>query len=430
MIATDRSLRPASRPFGSLQLPEPFEAQLSNGTIVYLFEAGNQDVVRIEWLFDAGNLRESQKQLANATNRLLLEGTGTHTAAEIAEILDFYGAYVQKAVGPDYAGLSLYCLNKHLAKVLPIINEVLTDAVFPEAEVELLQLTGKQNLAVDLQKVSALASRAFNEHIFGHNHPFGRPTEEADYTLLSREGICGFYEHFYKPANTLAVIVAGKNTKTALAEIEKVFGKQNGGSPLAKAETPLPNPESRLRVVVPKTDALQNALRVGKLVPDATHPDNYALRVLVTLLGGYFGSRLMANIREDKGYTYGIGAYVQHMPGYGLFTISSEVGSDVSRKALDEVYLEISRLQQELIPQEELDTVKQYMQGMLLLSFDGPFALAERFRTMFLRGKTMQEYQLNLERLLAATSDDLLLLANRYLVIEDMVEVVAGKVGK
>ena len=180
-------------------------------------------------------------------------------------------------------------------------------------------------------------------------------------------------------------------------------------------------------MVEEKKDAVQSAIRMGKVFFNRTHPDFPEMLFLNTALGGYFGSRLMSNIREDKGFTYGIGSGIIPLLKGGYFFISTEVGADVTQLAEKEIAFELERLRQEKIPSHEMETVRQYMLGQLLRSTDGVFNLIDRFRSHHLFGQTNEDFRIGVEKLKSVTPDRIQDLAQLYLDPASMVTVVAGK---
>lgn len=179
-------------------------------------------------------------------------------------------------------------------------------------------------------------------------------------------------------------------------------------------------------IQIPKADAVQFGLRLGKRIIGKNHPDYHGLKVLNTVFGGYFGSRLMSNIREDKGYTYGIGSAVVSYENDAVFTIATEVGKEVADAALNEIRFEINKIRTELIPQAELDTVRSYLQGVYMSSFDGPFSLIDRFRDLYHFGLDYAYFHNYLKTVQTISPEELQQLALTYFDPESMVTVVAG----
>ena len=222
--------------------------------------------------------------------------------------------------------------------------------------------------------------------------------------------------------------MAGKVDDDVLSLLDNHFGGNDWNAITTPSIKDLPIITSANREqLILKEDAMQSAIRIGKVLFNKTHPDFQPLQILNTLFGGYFGSRLMSNIREDKGYTYGIGSGIASLQNSGYFFISTEVGVDVCKDALKEIYFEMNRLREELVPEDELQLVKNYLLGMFLRSVDGPFAMAERF-------KGIMEYNLNydyFDRYIATikeiSASQLRSLANSYFDKDSMIELVVGK---
>lgn len=429
MPIINRKKAPAVKLVEFLKSIEPRYIQLSNGLPVYLIDEGIQEVLRIELIFKAGNYYQKQKQVAKATNTLLASGTSKHSAEVISEHFDFYGAYLETSNDKDNAYLGLFTLNKHLENTLPMLAELIMDPVFPEHELDLFRSTRKQHLEVNQQKVKYLARVHFHEQIFGPNHPYGMRLQAQHLDELKRESLIEHHRNHYR-AEECFVVVSGKIPAGFDQLLDKYLGSfQSNGSQ---------NPDGIIVPVLPsvdksqfiqKKDALQAAIRIGKPAINRLHPDYPALFIVNTILGGYFGSRLMINIREDKGYTYGIGSALVSLKHSGLFVITSEVGSDVLKAATDEIYKEIRTLCDEKVNPRELSLVKNYLMGSLMRSMDGPFAVAERLRSALEFGQTMDYYKDYAATIQNITPERIQALANEYLQPETFYQTVAGNKG-
>jgi predicted Zn-dependent peptidase len=423
-MSLDRSIAPAFGKIETIDLMEPKLFHLDNGLPVFVIDSGDQEVLKVELVFPTGTAASEKKLVAAATAELLTEGTSQHTAEEIANALDFYGAYFNSHVSHDESSLELYTLNKHLKNTIATMAEVYSQPTFPEHELETFILKGQQDMLVNEQKVSYLAAKAFNATLFGKEHPYGRSAEQADYEALSRNDLTAFHQSRML-AQVAHIIVAGKLTDETISVLNEAFGQEKR-VPNERASVDVNSPLER-KVHVEKSDAVQNAIRIGRILFDRTHRDFVGMQILCTVLGGYFGSRLMANIREDKGYTYGIGAGLVSLKHTGYLSISTEVGSQVCKPALDEIHLEIGKLRKELIPTDELELVRNYMLGTILKSVDGPFSLASKWKTYLKHGMgTNDHYQL-LHQIRTITPERLRDLANQYLQQEDLIQVTSGK---
>lgn len=394
------------------------------GIPVFVIHSGTQDVVKIEFVFSAGNLSSEIPLLASAANELLDEGTANYSSAELAEALDYYGAYFQTESTPDYAGITLYSLNKFVDQTLPYVADLLLHPAYPAKEIETYSIQGKQRLAVQLNKVDVLARRAFFSTLFGEQHPYGRVLQPEHYDTITTENLKEFHIKRYK-GGLKAVFVSGLPGKNTVQRILR-FIDEAGFHPseLPDFSSSFPGPQ---RVFVPKPDAMQSAIRIGRRLFRRKHPDYFTFSVLNTILGGYFGSRLMSNIREDKGYTYGIGSGVvsQHLEGY--FFIATEVGADVREAAVREIYHELKRLREEAVSEEELTLVKNYMTGAIQRSLDGPFALAEKQKMLYLNNLDSSYLNKQLSAIQAVTAGQIKYCAEKYLQERDFTEVIAGK---
>ncbi|HTL81791.1 MAG TPA: pitrilysin family protein [Bacteroidia bacterium] len=349
-MTLNRNLSPEFHTVDSVHLIQPETQKLSNGTPVHLINSGDQEVVRIDFIFHAGTRYQPRTLVASSVNDTIDEGTKTRNAESIAEELDFYGAFIESEVNQDCATFTLFSLNKHLASTLPIVEDILVNATFPQEEFEIFRSNKKQQFIVDSDKVSTLARRRFSELIFGENHAYGRSAKLEDFDTLQRESLVDFHKEFYSLKNC-SIVVSGRITDVVFAGLEKQFGKYKEGKTASNKLSAAERAKERIQLVE-KKGAIQSAIRMGRALFNKTHPDYMKMLVLNTAFGGYFGSRLMANIREDKGYTYGIGSGLVSMLDGGYFVISTEVGVDVTSAALKEIYFEIERMQNDLIPEE------------------------------------------------------------------------------
>jgi len=430
MNTLNRSAAPEIQTIKKLDVIQPAKYILSNGIPVYAINAGTQDIIKIEFIFCAGTFYQQNKLVAQFTNKMLIEGTKKKSANEIADTIDFYGAFIQTDVEKDKAYITLYCLNKHLSNVLPTFEDIIKNATFPVNEFSIYLQNQKQQYIVNSQKVNYVARTKFPCLIFGNNNPYGVCADIDDYNNLQRQSLIDFYKSYYK-ANKCKIIIAGKINHEHHNLLETYFGKNDWLSN-EKIENKNFTIETlpQKKHFIYKEDALQSAIRIGKSIVNKTHPDYMGLQVLNTVLGGYFGSRLMTNIREDKGYTYGIGSGLISFINSGLFFIASEVGTDVCSKAVDEIYKELKLLRTLLISESELNLVKNYLLGTLLRNADGPFALSDRYRGLLEYGLDETYYTAFVETINNITPTTLKELAEKYFSEESMFELIVGKIDK
>lgn len=421
----NRTEQPKVNPIEQIDIIQAQKHVLSNGIPVYYVNAGSQDVVKIDFVFEAGTWFQPFNMVASICNSMLEEGSVAYTAAEIAERFDFYGAYLQLMVDQSYGYVNIVSLGKHLSSILELTEDIIKHPVFPQYELEVMIDKSKQKFLLENEKVRTLCQKKFTQVLFGHAHPYAIKNKLEDFNHINREVLVEFYKSYYHSDNC-RILLAGKVDKAVLEMLEARFGGNDwSGSPVKKLSFPI-NPNPHKHHFVEKPDGLQSALRVGKFWVDKKHPDFHALSILVTILGGYFGSRLMTNIREEKGYTYGIGSFVLPLKYASYLIISTEVGNEYVEPTIKEIAFEMNRLQTELVPEDELETVKSYLLGEFLRDFDGPFALAGSFKAINDYGLDYTFYDDYLKVLRSVTSEEILRLAQQYLNMEDFYIVVAG----
>lgn len=427
MPILNRNIAPDFKSIEKINLIEANEIVFKNNVKLYSINAGAQKVKRIDLIFNAGTWFEKQRLVALITNLMLNEGTKTKNANKIADLFEFYGATFNVSISPDTAYVGVTFLGKHSEKIFNILADILKNSNFPQSELDNLIQNKKQQYLLDSSKVKVLARRKFNEVLFGKEHPYAMYSELSDFDLINTNILKDFYSDFYN-SSSCKIVLSGSITDDDIKLVEKYFGKESWGNNKKIQTINYDVKSSGLKnYLIQKDDSVQSSVRIGTNMINRRNKDFYGLTILNTVLGGYFGSRLMANIREDKGYTYGVGSVAVSYKHEGYFVIVTEVGSDVCQKAIDEVYFELKRLQDELIPDNELLLVKNYMLGEMVRAFDGPFAIAESYKELIDYDLEMSYYQDYLDSIKNATSKHLQELANKYFQKENMFEVVAGK---
>ena len=397
---------------------------LNNGVEVYAINAGEQELLQLEIVFYAGNSYEANKGVALATNFMLKNGTSTKTAFQINEHFEYYGAYCNRSCYNETAVLSLHTLNKHLNVLLPVMREMITDANFPESELDIFKQNSQQKLQVNLKKCDFVANRLIDAYLFGEEHPYGKYLSAENYQSLTTDQLKEHFQQYY--VNGRAVIfVAGKLP----ADLFEQLNQQFGDLAITKNGQTLPT-----QLVIPAVqkkqhisndpNGVQAAIRIARPFPNRHHPDFMNVMVLNTLFGGFFGSRLMSNIREDKGYTYGIHSYVQNHIQESAWMISTEAGKDVSEATVTEVYKEMDLLRNTLIDEEELLLVRNYMIGSILGDLDGPFQIIGRWKNIILNDLDEHYFYDSIKVIKSISAEELKALAEKYLKPADFYELV------
>jgi len=424
----NRTQSPEIQQVSNLKLPMPQTFTMGNGIPVYVTNMGTQDVVKIEVVFRAGRPYEGKKLAARATAALLKEGTKNYSSAQIAEEVDFYGSTLSIPVNLDTSNVILFSLTKHLDKSLPLLCEVLSSPIFPENELAAYVDRSKRRLQVDLTRNDVVAYRKITEFIFGENNPYGYNSNKDIYESISQDDLLAHFNRNYVAENC-TVFVSGRITDKHLQLITQQLGKVIRRGKKSKVTLP-ENEVLPQKIFIPMTeDSVQTAIRVGRRLFNRTHPDFKGMYVLNTVLGGYFGSRLMANIREEKGYTYNVFSTMDSMLFDGCFYVGTEVGNEFVEATKKEIYLEFEKLQNERIAEEELTMVRNYLLGNLLTSLDGPFAVSDVVKTLVMDGLQLADFQNLVDFIKNISADELQRLAQKYLKKEDMWEVIVGSKG-
>jgi zinc protease len=397
---------------------------LNNGVEVYAINAGEQELLQLEIVFYAGNSYEANKGVALATNFMLKNGTSTKTAFQINEHFEYYGAYCNRSCYNETAVLSLHTLNKHLNVLLPVMREMITDAAFPESELDIFKQNSQQKLQVNLKKCDFVANRLIDAYLFGEEHPYGKYLSAENYQALSTDQLKEHFQQYY--VNGRAVIfVAGKLPADLFEQLNQQFGDlaitKNGQSLPAQQLIPAVQKKQHISN---DPNGVQAAIRIARPFPNRHHPDFMNVMVLNTLFGGFFGSRLMSNIREDKGYTYGIHSYVQNHIQESAWMISTEAGKDVSEATVTEVYKEMDLLRNTLIDEEELLLVRNYMIGSILGDLDGPFQIIGRWKNIILNDLDEHYFYDSIKVIKSISAEELKALAEKYLKPADFYELV------
>ncbi len=406
----------------ALKKPEIFT--LDNGVKVYNVNAGTEEVVQIEWIFKAGNWFEKSNNIASATNFLIKNGTSKKSAYEINEYVDFYGAYLNRNCYNETAVVTLHCLSRQLENLLPMVQELFLDAIFPESELHIFRQNMKQKLEVNLKKCDFVAGRKIDELLFGAKHPYGVYSVAEDYDALDVETLRNFYATYYQQGHC-SIFSAGILPGNYAQLMNGFFGSLpfNQSAVVAPEHPIVPATEKKWNIIN-DPDGVQGAVRIARPFPTRHHPDFPKVQVLNTLFGGFFGSRLMNNIREDKGYTYGIYSFlVNHIHG-GAWMISTEAGRDVCCATVQEVYNEMQALREGDIDPEELLLVKNYLIGTLLGDLDGPFHIIARWKNLVLNGLDDSFFYHSVDTIKNISAEELKAMANKYLQPEDFYELV------
>ena len=414
MSTLNRHIAPEASEITNFDIIKAQPQKLSNGIRLYSIDAGTENVIRIEWLIKAGASYQNKNLIASTLSKILKEGTESLSSSEINEKLDYHGASLQASTTAEHIVLVLYSLTKHLESLLPIVRDILTRPVFAESELSLALQKSISILNINNNKNSFIARNTLDLNLYGNNNPYGYYPKADEFNKVKREDIISYYKSQFTK-HPWDIIAAGKVNKKTLSLISATFDDVSFSNIEALNKVPDFKLNEEKKTLIKKPDSQQASIAIGMRTINRKHKDYPGLSFLNTLLGGYFGSRLMQNIREDKGYTYGIYSVLKSMQLSGQWGIYTDVGLDVYEKALNEIYFEIKRLKDVEVSPEELHLVKNYIAGTFLSSIDGPFALANKFKTIHLFELEYSYFDYFLSEVKNITSEKLIKLANKYL---------------
>lgn len=421
-----RTTAPTIWPVDEVTIMKPSETVLCNDIPLWYIKGGSQEIVKFELVFSAGSYNQEKPLQAFSATKLLKNGTSKKTAAQINQLWDYYGVSLQIEAQKDLVSVGFFCLARHLDPALDLLFEMIADAVYPQHELELLLKNRRQKHIISMKKVQHIARVHFNELLFGSQHPYGRILTLDDFSSLTREDIMRFNQRFFRPENCFC-FVAGRFPDNIFELVNSKIRKYSWlkGDAIYEHREIISNGIREKEKIVIK-DAVQSSIRIGKLIAGRRDPDYHRISIANTLLGGYFGSRLMKNIRQEKGYTYGIQSAIVSMLKASWFFITTQVGKQVCDAALEEIYKELKGLKDKPAADDELQLLKNYLSAGFLRSFDGPFMQIERFREILLFDQDYSYYDSFLPLLQKMKAADIQEVAEQHFNADEMTELIAG----
>ncbi len=423
----DRKTPPTFKTLQHLEIPQLHSTELSNKVRCHFLNAGVQEVFKLEAIFPAGSYYEKKAGVAYFTVKMLGEGTQHKNSAQISEAIDQLGGFIEFNHGLERLSITVMGISRYLEDFFLILEELLLLPSFPAQELPQLQSITAQNLQVNLEKNAYLASVKFRELLFGKTHPYGKSLNTAQIYEVNTEDLQSHYQTYLYQKPFDLILVGNYQEKQFERILERLATWKilpaPQDKPLAQAQEV---PPSVKHYLLSRPDKLQSSIRTGRHLFTKAHPDYFKVALLNEILGGYYGSRLMKNIREDKGYTYGIYSQLAMFKRGGYWIIGTDVKKELTQKTLDEIAFEIQRLQNDLVSEEELQTVRNYMSGAFAGTLNTAFELAELFKTIYFNQLSYDFYSQYLEQIHRLSAEEIRLTAQKYLNLEDFIEVVVG----
>jgi zinc protease len=417
----DRTVEPAFQKSSSFDLIHPETITLKNKLPITIVRGGEQAVAKIEFVFGAGKWHETHPGVSYFTSHQLQKGTASKNSYEISREMEQLGVHVEVSPGHDFSSIALYGLTKNIQEVFNLTREIITTPVFPEHELDQMKAIYNQTLKINLEKTSYLASLALRKKLFGSGHPYGRDAGLSEVSEIQRQWLSDFHKARF---GDFQIICSGKITDTLLHALTECFEslKLNASSEKEfKATNVVVSSE-----LIEKKESVQSSIKLGRSAVNRTHADYPALLLLNHIFGGYFGSRLMKNIREEKGLTYGINSSVAALKHANYLTIGTDVNKENRELALQEIKNEMLKLCNNLIAKNELETARNHFIGSLQSEITTPFAHADKIKNLLLFSLPADYYQQLILKVDALSAHELMEAANKYLNPETYISITVG----
>lgn len=409
----------------------PETETLDNALPLNLLPMEHLPLVRLDFYFPGGKWVQDVPCQASLATTQMREGTASYSAERINELLDFYGATIAPNANFSYSTLTVVCLRKHLASILPIVRSMLTEPLYGDEHMQIALNQMRTVWQIDQGKVDYQARRVFMQHIYGSDHPMGRLVAKSDFDIVTPESLHA-YQRRYLSSDNCSLYMTGGFTNDDLRLVRSTFGQDSWGEgsglrPFVYRQCPpVPMPERHVRLEMPQP-TVQSSVRMGRIMPPSSHPDTPLIRLVNTILGGYFGSRLMSSIRETKGLTYDISSGVLNAPHETIFSIASEMPNKNAEEVVEEIRRECLRLVHEPVGADELRLVKNYLMGNACRAYEPSLAFASVLISLLPSGRTIANIEEDNRRVMAATPEDIRRIAEQYFNPDSFVDVVAGK---
>ncbi|MBR9999250.1 MAG: insulinase family protein [Cyclobacteriaceae bacterium] len=418
----DRSIPPSVGELSGFEFIRAHSSKISSGIPLHLIESGHHDIVLVEFIFRSGKWYEGQPGISFFSSRMLMEGSGSMTSREIADFFESHGARFEIQTGSDLVIFSVYVLNKNFEKVIGVLNELFLHPLYPREELEIMKEIQIQQIRVNDKKNNIRAGKEFRKLIYGGEHPYGRALEIRDIEkYITAENLQDYYRR--QLLSGMEIVLSGKLNSRMTGALE-IFS----GIPIITGQEPAsvfryPDITEKR---IPVDDSSQISIRYGRRIIHKNHEDHASLVVLNELLGGFFGSRLMKNVREDKGYTYGIHSSLVHQIRDSYWIIGTDVKKESAEDTLWEIRHEFKRLRDESVDSEELEMVRNYLMGNFLSSIETSFSLADKFKNIYFFNLGYEYYDNYLDSLRSISSGRIREMANKYLDDDEFRLVMVG----
>jgi predicted Zn-dependent peptidase len=427
--APDRSVAPKPGPLPALKLPQIQKRTLSNGVPVWVVELHKVPVVHVTLAVKSGSGADPRGKygIASLTAEMLDEGARQRNALQVADAIDYLGASLSTSSTSDASFVDLHVPVARLGDALPIMSDVALHPSFPDQELQRAREELLTSLVQAQDDPASLIQFAFPRLVFGPQHRYGTVSigTAAAVKGFSVADLRQFHAQHYVPSNAVIIVTGDVTPASAVARLEAAFGAWKGTAAPRTAVPAAPQLTARRIYLVDKPAAAQSQIRIGWVgVPRAT-PDYFALRVLNTILGGSFTSRLNQNLREEHGYSYGASSSFDMRSAAGPFYAAAGVQTDKTSEALTEFFKELDAIRKP-VPAEEIEKAKNYLALLLPRTFETTESLAGSLAQVFVYNLPADYYATYTDRIRAVTPADVQRAAERYIQPDKFAIVIVG----
>lgn len=411
----------------SLSVPEfkvPEKTILKNQIEIFEFPGIVPEISRVDIVFNSGKWTESAPMIANSVAKLFKSGTRKHTAYQMSESIDFLGSTINVYAGYHGFTIAIYSMKKNLIKTLNLMMECLKENVFPEDELENYIKNLKSKQLIREEKTEVIADRTLKNAIFGKNHPYGYESSQDFIDQINLEEI---RKYFLQEIQTKkpTIYISGTFGDEEINFLETLFSDETYQEENDNIEHKI-QPSIEYIQNIKKDKSAQTSLAIGVQSIHKTHEDYALLSLTNTIFGGYFGSRLMSNIREEKGYTYGIYSILQTYKKSGAIFVQTETSHEHAISCVNEVKTEIQKLQEHLISDDEMKQARNYLLGKYLSRMDGAFSQMELYKNFQIEGIDIQYFNKFADTILNMSKDVVRDMAQKHYNFDTMYQITVG----
>jgi predicted Zn-dependent peptidase len=420
----DRSKRPEFKLTKNIPIPQLNSVTLSNNINLSYINIDYPDFISLYLIFRGGSWVQNKPLVASTTVKNIPAGTSSLSESQIAETFSFYATKVNFFSTYRYSIISISLLQQNLEPVLQLLNQLITDPTFPEKELKIYLNNEKQSYIIDLQEPETIAENLFLASIFGKNHPYGLYASPEDYDKVSRQDVLNYFKKVFNSSN-LSLFAGGNITDKTIKLFDKYLTNLPKNKRIEFKQFPI-SPEKNKNIYIDKPDSVQAAIMLGEQTINVYHPDFIPLVFTVMALGGYFGSRLMQNIREQKGLTYGIWAYIDKYYEHSVLTIEASVKKENKQIVIDEIAKEIKKLKNHGVSDKELLTIKNSFISSQLETLSDKIDMINYMRKLYIYGLQPDHLNFVIKQVLDMTNDKLIEIANKYICFDNFYKIIVG----